>query len=300
MREIICPICDEHHATILHGSTLPPRFDETSPPSPYAAHYQINRCERCGLTYSSPVMDEPGVRKLYEESSEANVTAGEENNVRKTMEHYYRLAAPHLRGRDRMLDVGCDMGFMLEAASADGFNGLYGIEPVTVARRVAERIEGAIITDRFFEATDYPADSFDLITLIHVLDHVYDPRLVLRQARQQLKPEALVLAVVHNVRSLLALLLGERFPVFNLYHHYFFDKNTLAMLFRREGFEVVKVVTTRNCYSLGFFAQRVPGLPDSIRRVAYRALQTVRLAQIPLTIPVGNIGIVARRPQQWT
>jgi 2-polyprenyl-3-methyl-5-hydroxy-6-metoxy-1,4-benzoquinol methylase len=298
MREIICPVCDERHATMLYGSTLPSRFDETRPPSPYAAHYQINRCESCGLTYSSPVMDERGVRKLYEETSEANVTAGEENNVRKTMAHYYRLAAPHLRGRERILDVGCDMGFMLEAARADRFDGLYGIEPVPAARHVAERIEGAIITDRFFEATDYPADYFDLITLIHVLDHVYDPRIVLRQARQQLKPEALVLAVVHNVRSLLALLLGERFPVFNLYHHYFFDKDTLALLFRREGFEVVRVVTTRNCYSLGFFAQRVPGLPDSLRRAGGRVLQTVHLAAIPLTIPVGNIGIVARRPRQ--
>src|SRR5215813_615359 len=121
MREISCPVCNDRHATILYGSKLPAHFDETRPPSPYAAHYQINRCGSCGLTYSSPIMDERGVRKLYEESSEANVAAGEENNVRTTMAHYYRLAATHLRGRERVLDVGCDMGFLLEAASADGF-----------------------------------------------------------------------------------------------------------------------------------------------------------------------------------
>ena len=156
--------------------------------------------------------------------------------------------------------------------------------------------EGTTITDRFFESADYPDDYFDLITLIHVLDHVYDPRVVLRRALTHLKREGLVLAVVHNVRSVLGLLLRERFPVFNLYHHYFFDKHTLAELFRREGYEVVKVVTTRNRYSLGFFVQRVPGPPDSLRRAGVRALQLMRLAEIPISIPVGNIGIVARRP----
>jgi SAM-dependent methyltransferase len=296
MRDVICPICNGDNRTVLYGSKLPADFDEATPPLPYSAHYQINRCVNCGLTYSSPVMDDSGVSKLYENASETNVSPGEENNVRRTMAHYYRLAAPHLRGRERMLDIGCDMGFMLEVAKAGGFKELYGIEPAPAARSIAETIEGTTITDKFFEQTDYPADHFDLITLIHVLDHLYDPRIVLQRARENLQPGGLVLAVVHNVRSLLGLLLRERFPVFNLYHHYFFNKNTLAELFRRQGYEVVKVTATRNCYSLGFFARRVPGCPDLIRKAGLRALQQLRLAETPITIPVGNIGIVARRP----
>lgn len=296
MREIICPICNSRSRTVLYGPKLPAKFDEMAPPSPYAAHYQINRCVNCGLTFSSPVMDDRGVSRLYEDSSETNVSPGEEDNVRRTMMLYYRLAAPHLRDRHRMLDVGCDMGFMLEAAKTDGFKELHGIEPVSSARRIAEAIEGTTISDKFFEQTDYPADYFDLITLIHVLDHLYDPRMVLQQALKNLRPEGLVLAVVHNVRSLLGLVLGERFPIFNLYHHYFFNKNTLAELFRRQGFEVVKVKATRNCYSLGFFAQRLPGLPNSFRQAAARGLEALCVADIPITIPVGNIGIVARRP----
>jgi SAM-dependent methyltransferase len=250
----------------------------------------------CGLIYSSPIMDELGVSTLYQDSRETNVSPGEEDNVRRTMALYYRLTASHLRARERMLDIGCDMGFMLEAAKSDGFKELHGIEPVPAARTVAETVEGATVTDKFFEQTDYPTDYFDLITLIHVLDHLYDPRTVLRQARKNLRPEGLVLAIVHNVRSLLGLLLGERFPIFNLYHHYFFDKDTLAELFRRQGYDVVKVMATRNCYSLGFFAQRLPGLPASFRQVVVRGLRALRVADIPITIPVGNIGIVARRP----
>ena len=296
MRDVVCPICNSRASTVLYGAKLPADFDETTPPSPYSAHYQINRCADCGLTYSSPVMDDRGVSKLYEESSETNVSPGEEDNVRRTMALYYQLAAPHLHGRERMLDIGCDMGFLLEAAKADGFKELHGIEPVPAARRVAETVQGATVTDRFFERADYPRDYFDLIALIHVLDHLYDPRVVLRRALTNLRPGGVVVAVVHNVGSLLGRLLGERFPVFNLYHHFFFDKNTLAELFRRQGYEVVKVVATRNRYSLGFFAQRLPGLPNSLRQAGLRGLQMLRVADIPITIPGGNIGIVARRP----
>jgi SAM-dependent methyltransferase len=196
MRDIICPICNSRNAAVLYGPKLPAKFDETAPPSPYSAHYQINRCVNCGLIYSSPVMDDWGVSRLYQDSCETNVSPGEEDNVRRTMALCYQLAAPHLRGRERVLDIGCDMGFMLEAAKSDGFDELHGIEPVPAARSVATTIAGTVVTDKFFEQTDYPAYYFDLITLIHVLDHLYDPRVVLRQARKNLRPAGLVLAVV--------------------------------------------------------------------------------------------------------
>jgi SAM-dependent methyltransferase len=297
MREISCPICSrDEKRTVLFGARLPADVGEAAPPPPYSGHYQINQCVGCGLIFSSPIMDDRGVAALYEKSSEANVQPGEEDNVRRTMAHYYRLAAPHLAGRMRMLDIGCDMGFLLEAARADGFAEVYGIEPVPVARRVAQAIPGARISEHFFETTTYPCDYFDLITLIHVLDHLDDPRVVLKKAMDNLRPGGLMVAVVHNIESLLYRVLGERFPIFNFYHHYFFSKRTLGELFRRQGFEVVKVVSTKNCYSLGFFAQRMPGVPDPMRQLTYRTLRSVGLAQVSLMIPIGNIGIIVRRP----
>ena len=296
MREIACPICNDSERTVVFAATLPADFDEAAPPSPYSAHYRINKCASCGLIYSSPIMNDAGVAELYEHSSETNVEVGEEDNVRRTMALYYGLAKPHLSARDRMLDIGCDMGFLLEAARDDGFAELYGIEPNPIARSVASRIEGSMIIDGFYERTDYPVDHFDLITMIHVLDHLVDPRITLSHAIKHLRPRGILVAVVHNVDSLLGRLLGDRFPVFNLYHHYFFSKATLAQLFRRRGFEVIDVVKTRNCYSLGFFTKRLPGLPEAIRRGAFGALEATGLATFPVTIPVGNIGIVARRP----
>jgi SAM-dependent methyltransferase len=148
----------------------------------------------------------------------------------------------------------------------------------------------------FFENSDYPASYFDLISFIHVVDHLYKPRIALRKAFHNLKPNGVVIAVVHNAKSALFYLLRERFPIFNLYHHYFFDKKTLAELFAADDYEVIGVYSTRNCYSLGFFASRLPGVPALIRRFLQASLNRLGIGDIPLTIPVGNIAIVARRP----
>jgi len=296
MRQISCPICDGEEAIAVYAATLPTSFDESAPPSPYAAHYQINQCIECGLLYSSPVMDGAGVSALYEKSSETNVVPGEEKNVRHTMDLYYRLAAPHLERKQRILDVGCDVGFLLEAARKDGFVELFGIEPTPPALATARKIPGCTVVSTFYEDTEYTDNSFDLITLIHVLDHLFNPNIVLKRAYGQLRPGGLIVAVVHNVDSLLGRLLGERFPVFNLYHHFFFNKSTLAELFRRHGYEIVDVVSTRNCYSVDFFVRRLPVVPECLKKIISKMLGFIGLAETAVTVPVGNIGIIARRP----
>jgi 2-polyprenyl-3-methyl-5-hydroxy-6-metoxy-1,4-benzoquinol methylase len=297
MRDNNCPICREAGARILFNSTLPSDLNEAEPPQPYSAHYQIMQCNDCGLIFSNPIMSDKGVSILYETSKETNVEPGEERNVKRTMLGYYRLAVPFVPARERVLDIGCDIGLLLQVAKEDGFKELHGIEPVPSARQRAEKIRGSHITKTFFEDTNYPSSHFDLVCLIHVVDHLYNPRVALRKVFENLKPNGVVIAVVHNVRSLLFYLLRARFPIFNLYHHYFFDKSTLAALFAAEGYEVLEVVGTRNCYSLGFFAKRLPGVPESFRNAIFSSLSAIGLARVPITIPVGNIAIVARRPQ---
>jgi 2-polyprenyl-3-methyl-5-hydroxy-6-metoxy-1,4-benzoquinol methylase len=297
MREIErCPICRNSERVPVYAGTLDGSDIEAARRNPYGAHYQINRCLGCGLTFSSPIFDDADIAALYEHAPNANVMSGEEANVKKTMRLYYELAKPHLLHRERILDIGCDIGLMLEFAREDGFRELIGLEPNPVARLKAVKIPGAVVYDRFYEALEFADASFDLITFIHVIDHVIDPSSIVERSLRHLKPGGLVITVVHNIESLLARLLGERFPPFNLYHHYFFSKRTLARLFESRGFQVLKVVSTPNCYSLGFFARHAPGIPDRIRASFAAALDSMGLAALPLTIPVGNIGIVARRP----
>jgi SAM-dependent methyltransferase len=297
VRELRCPICDETRRAIVYRSTLPADADGRGGrlADPLAVHFQINRCAGCGLVYSSPVLDAAGVNALYTESSETNVTAGEEANVRRTFAGYYELARRHLRRRDRVLDIGCDIGLLLGIAREDGFRELHGVEPNPIAAARARAVAGSVVTSEFYEAIPYPAGHFDLVTLIHVVDHLVDVNRVLAKVFTELRPGGVVVSVVHNVESPLARALGERFPPFNAYHHYFFTKRTLAALFRRAGFEPIRAASTRNVYSLGFLARRAP-LPLGVRRPLEALVTSVGLARVPLSVPLGNIGLAARKP----
>src|SRR5438093_1677461 len=242
-----CALCGASERVTVYETTLIADGYADRLPDPYSAHYRINRCCSAGLCFSSPIGNDRAIQSLYELADETNVDVGEQDNVRRTMRLYYQVVKPFLRARVRMMDVGCDVGFFLEAAREDGFKELFGIEPNPRARAVAANIPGATIVGGFYEKLNVPDSHFDLISLIHVLDHTVDPGLVVSQAWQHLKPGGVLLAVVHNVRSPLGIVMGRRFPVFNLYHHYFFSKGTLRRLFELRRFDVIKVPATWNC-----------------------------------------------------
>jgi hypothetical protein len=58
----------------------------------------------------------------------------------------------------------------------------------------------------------------------------------------------------------------------------------------------LRVAATRNRYSLAFFIQGAPFLPQSWRRAIALLSRRVGIGHISLSIPVGNIEIVARKP----
>jgi SAM-dependent methyltransferase len=303
MRDLTpCCICGSRESGVVFAATHSPSLSAESVPDPYTAHYRINRCRGCDLQYSSPILDDDGVRALYEhgvvtrtdDSDGTNVAAGEAVGVRRTMQLYYDRIRPFLRSRDSFLEVGCDVGYLLEAAQDDGFARVYGCEPNPLARERAARLRDSEISDRFYEQWELPVNTFDALTLIHVVDHLVDPMRVLEKARGELKPGGVLFAVVHDVECPLARITGERFPPFNLYHHYFFSKTTLRKLLEAAGFEVLEVHNTLNSYSLGFFLIKAPGFPG--KKSVAKLLDKTGLARRSVTVPIGNIGIVARKP----
>jgi 2-polyprenyl-3-methyl-5-hydroxy-6-metoxy-1,4-benzoquinol methylase len=290
-----CCICRSSESAIVYPATTT-AFAAPEHLNPYSGHYQINRCCGCGLIFSSPIYDAEGVKDLYTHYSESNVTDDEVGNVKRTMAGYYGLARPFLPARERFLDIGCDVGLLLEIAVDDGFTHVQGLEPVQPPREAAQRrVPSAAISSSFYEDAELPAAAFDAIALVHVLDHLAHPEQHLKRVWCHLKPGGVAIAVVHNVESLLGRVMGERFPVFNYFHHYFFSKKTLAALFAAHGFEPLRIVSTRNVYSLAFFLERNPLLPTRARKAIARASRALLIGRIPVSLAVGNIGIVARK-----
>jgi cyclopropane fatty-acyl-phospholipid synthase-like methyltransferase len=92
----------------------------------------------------------------------------------KTCLAYLELLAPRLPEglpSRELLDIGCAHGFMLRAAKQKGFRAS-GIEisPATLTARE----QGFTVYDRPLADLNLPADTFDPITAIDVIEHVLD------------------------------------------------------------------------------------------------------------------------------
>ena len=100
----------------------------------------------------------------------------------------------------RLLDVGCGTGWFLDSAREAGFE-VAGHEPGEALRKWTEQRLNSRIWGCDF--TELPAgETFDVITMFDVIEHVSDPPAYLRSAREHLRPEGLLIVFTPNVDSL--------------------------------------------------------------------------------------------------
>jgi len=96
----------------------------------------------------------------------------------------------------RLLDVGCSLGYFVEAANARGWDG-YGMEISDYAAKVAAD-NGLKVKPGNLEDACYPDGFFDCVTMWDVLEHVPDPTAHMLEVKRILKPGGLVVVGTPN------------------------------------------------------------------------------------------------------
>ena len=103
-----------------------------------------------------------------------------------------------------LLDVGTGIGQFL-ATARSSYREVYGTEVSSVAIRIAKEKYNLDIFQGTIEDIDWQGKVFDNISLFHVLEHVHNPKSVLRKCHSLLSPDGvLVIAVPNEVSSLRA------------------------------------------------------------------------------------------------
>jgi len=151
-----------------------------------------------------------------------------------------RVAAPFVRPGDRLLDVGCADGALLERLAGRVSLGV-GLDPDAAPRR-SERIE--IRRGTFPGAEALPAGGFDCVTMLAVLEHVPDPAALARECFRVLAPGGrAVLTVPHPaVDRILEWLIALRIlDGMESEAHHGFDPRRTVPLFEAAGFRTLAV-----------------------------------------------------------
>lgn len=100
----------------------------------------------------------------------------------------------------RILDVGCGVGALLEALSLLGWE----TEGIDTDATVVALCQGRGLNARvgLLEEQHYPDGSFDVVTMMHVIEHVPDPLRTLREVYRILRPGGRLIMLTPNLNSL--------------------------------------------------------------------------------------------------
>lgn len=259
---------------------------------PDRIHYRMVKCNACGLVRSDPVADTDTLGELYRQSTFDY--GAEVSNLRRTYGRYLDRLAPYGSRKQSLLEIGCGNGFFLEEAKARGYAEVCGVEPSSAA--IASAVPGVrehIVCDMMRPGL-LAAESFDVVCLLQVFDHLPDPAGVLAEAFRVLRPGGLVLILNHNIAALSARLMGERSPIIDLEHTYLYTPATLSRLARAQNFTVCETGSVWNSYTLRYLARLVP-FPASIKRRLITFLAGNPLGRLPLSVPLGNLYLIARK-----
>lgn len=134
----------------------------------------------------------------------------------------------------RLLDVGCGVGDYLSHKQTLGWDA-YGVEPSGRAAEIClER--GLRVRHGYLDPTDWGESAFDVVTLLHVIEHLPDPQQTLRQTYRVLKPGGLIYIRTPNWRSIAARLFRTYWIGADAPRHYFlFTPSTLSKILVRAG-----------------------------------------------------------------
>jgi SAM-dependent methyltransferase len=212
---------------------------------------RILRCLDCGIIFSDLIWDPEAVRQLYE-SEEFFSGDYWRWDGESAMDHLeapvYRsalLAAKAiLGGTGRLLDVGCGLGGFLAQAIEMGFES-EGTDISEHARTVIQQRLGLAIHIGELGSLGVPPGHYSIISSWDTLEHVPDPRKMLREMRRLVQPGGvLVLRTINEDTALVATAnllyrAGIRAAAARMhepYHLYYFTRPLLSRLVSECGF----------------------------------------------------------------
>jgi 2-polyprenyl-3-methyl-5-hydroxy-6-metoxy-1,4-benzoquinol methylase len=230
----------------LHGNISSEDFKITD--ARYGHTGRIDECTACGF---KQVTDVDSVLKFYESLEDTAYDQGRDQRglqARKIIE-----AALKYKKGGRLLDVGAASGILLEQAAKLGFQG-EGVEP---SRSLAKSAQDAGLKVHL-GTFPHPAiqGSYDVITLIDVIEHVPCPIPLLKDIAAQLKPDGVGVLTTPDVQSFVARTLGPKWWHLRVAHIGYFNRATMKRALDAAGLEIIEMTCPAWYFTCDYACER--------------------------------------------
>jgi len=140
----------------------------------------------------------------------------------------------------RLLDYGTGTGYFTDFMNRKDYSA-EGIEIDPEARRYGAEKFGIVVRAPEALFSELQPESFDVITLWHVLEHLYDPQRYLERFRELLSAGGKLIVAVPNHKSKDAEAYGSDWAAYDVPRHlWHFSPATMRKMMEQSGFRVVE------------------------------------------------------------
>lgn len=234
-----CPICNQKE------------FKEYLEASDYTVSmesFKVVECANCGFHFTNPVPEEDKIGEYYKSESYISHSSTNKGLINKlyqvvrkyTLKQKLKLVKKESKGNE-LLDIGSATGHFLNVCKEGGFN-VSGLEPDEDARSFAKN-EFGIQTEPIERLHELEDNSVDVITMWHVLEHVYHLRRDLDKITSVLKDDGVLIVAVPNMNSYDAKKYGAYWAAWDLpIHLYHFGPKDIDNLFEQYDMKADRIL----------------------------------------------------------
>lgn len=225
--------------------------------------FQIQECLNCGLLFTEPRPPKDKIGDYYKSEEYYSHKENKKGFIPKLYEsikainlkNKYKIAT-NGKSAGKLLDIGCGVGDFIHTAEEQGWQ-CTGVEPSQDAKAIAKkRIKAEILSSEDLE--QIPNETFDVITMWHVLEHVDDLKWQMAQLQRLIKKGGRIVIALPNYKSYDATFYKEKWAAYDVPRHLnHFNKDTLVKIFKTNDLNLVKTDKLKwDAYYISFMSEQ--------------------------------------------
>ena len=209
--------------------------------------FTIEQCTTCWFLLTNPRPSLQSLPKYYKSDQYISHTDKSNNLTNRiykvarsfTLKNKLKLVN-QLTENKSILDFGCGTGDFLQTCKMNGWE-IHGFEPDQSANSIASKKNRITIQSTLEDLTN--TNELSVITLWHVLEHVYDLNATIEILTQNLARNGQILIAVPNYRSYDASLYKKHWAAYDVPRHlYHFDQQTMKELLSKHGLTITDTI----------------------------------------------------------
>ena len=254
------------------------------------------RCDDCSLVYLNPRIRADLIIKGYSDAADPTFIFQNKERIatfKKSLRQLERRHGISPKTVKRVLDVGCAGGAFPKAAHDLGFD-VVGVEPSRWLVEHGQAAYGLDLRPGLLSDQHFPDESFDLICLWDVIEHLPDAEKVVNDIQRLLKVGGYFIVNYPDYGSLARKLLGRKWPMLLSVHLIYFTRATITEFLRRRNFELVEIRPFWQTLKFGYVLQRASSYFRFFHLLASLA-DKIGLSNIPITYNIGQSFVLARK-----